>query len=531
MMPAFTDVHYTQTRHHWDDGRFSSISFLQFPGERFFFSEINQRDSNVKLSQIVYLRSIKAQTRGVTTPQILTFARLEQDQAITTCLPGVDPHTETGERLYSVNSLLTYTLRTLLSQGWLRYDGETWRADVPQHRPRWRDRARSVLALLTNDRRLLLGGALGHRISVTAEFEEFDVRRDLIPVDRLGFVREFVWQEGPRIAFNTSFFLLEHDDFFSHHSALGEAYNLCVRDGTILRPPLYRRAAIFQAADGRWQTGYFQMADLTVTLPDGTVLVPEGCGLTGSPFVLNPTEGVEIAIYTRGFGLRSRGRPRRLTPAEPGRVEYTIVDTRVVGRKTGGNLDIPQNGLVLSFASGASASHAIPKGALTRVRYGFVQEQNRGIRQAIQVGPMLLRNGQSVISAQSLIEEEFWPTPLGHTEPTDVGVVPTDYPEDVDRTRAGRIGLGVDAARQLVVVAVPGTERGTHRPDADSAGATLMELADFLMRAGAVDAVNLDGGGSTQLFFLGGLTTVPGNRYRMHGVQFERMVPSIGVSY
>ncbi len=42
-------------------------------------------------------------------------------------------------------------------------------------------------------------------------------------------------------------------------------------------------------------------------------------------------------------------------------------------------------------------------------------------------------------------------------------------------------------------------------------------------------ADNLDGGGSSQLFFLGGATTVPGNRLGLQAVHYERMVPSIGV--
>ena len=41
--------------------------------------------------------------------------------------------------------------------------------------------------------------------------------------------------------------------------------------------------------------------------------------------------------------------------------------------------------------------------------------------------------------------------------------------------------------------------------------------------------INLDGGGSTQLFYRGGLATAPGSRYGLPGVQFERMVPAIGV--
>jgi hypothetical protein len=185
--------------------------------------------------------------------------------------------------------------------------------------------------------------------------------------------------------------------------------------------------------------------------------------------------------------------------------------------------------LVLSFAPGVLPLDAIPEVGLSRVQYGFVQASHQVIRHAIQVGPLLLKDGEVALAADSLANEEFWPTPRGQNERVRVGVVPTDFPMDIDRTRAGRIGLGVDAEGQLVLGAVPGTERGSYRTETDSAGATLFELAELLAEAGAVDAINLDGGGSTQLFYLGGLTTTPGNRYGLPGVGYERMVPSIGV--
>ncbi len=524
-----TDLHYTNYRHRWEDGGSSDVTTLRFPSRGFAFAGIDQRDRRVKLSEIAYLRHIKAQARGLTSPQVVACAHLEQDGAVSDFFPGVDAHTETGERLYSANSLIAYTLPTLLGRGWLRYDGEDWSPAIPDSETAWQDRASAVLTLLTHEDRLYLGGKLGRRVTTPVAFDHFDARRDFMPVGQLGFPREFVWRERPRIAFNAPFFLLEHDDYFSHHSALGEAYNLSVCDGAILRPPLYRRAAFFQGADGTWQAGYFSMADITITLPDGTTLVPEGSRLPGLPFALGPPTGSDIVIYTRAWGLTTHGQPLRHTPVDANRVELTVVDTRIVGRKVGGGLDIPQNGLVLSFPSGALPSAAIPDAGLSRVRYKFAHEPHWGIRQAIQAGPLLLREGRTAISEGSLAQEEFCPTPLGADDLADVGVVPTDYPLDIDRTRAGRIGLGVNRAGQLIVVATPGTERGTYRPDLDSAGATLTELAELLSQAGAVDAINLDGGGSTQLFYLGGLTTTPGNRYRIPGLWLERMVPEIGV--
>jgi len=80
-----------------------------------------------------------------------------------------------------------------------------------------------------------------------------------------------------------------------------------------------------------------------------------------------------------------------------------------------------------------------------------------------------------------------------------------------------------------VVVGVAGAEKGAGLPGVDSQGATLAELAELLADTGAVEAINLDGGGSTQIFFLSGLTTVAGGRLGLPGVHYERMVPSVGL--
>jgi len=90
--------------------------------------------------------------------------------------------------------------------------------------------------------------------------------------------------------------------------------------------------------------------------------------------------------------------------------------------------------------------------------------------------------------------------------------------------------LGITATGNLMVAVMMGSEtKGVKNPALDSAGATLVELAQLMQENGAVDAVNLDGGGSSQLFFVGGSTTVPGNRLGLQAVHYERMVPSIGV--
>jgi hypothetical protein len=529
-------IEKTQNRIHWGDGTFSDYTLLRFPSADFRFLDIDQQDPQVKLRDAAYLRWVKAIARGETAPCIVAFLRLEQDRPVSKLFPDLHCHTEAGEELLSANSLITHTLRTLLGRGWLRYKRGCWQVAAPDREAAWRQRGEAVLALLEREGRLRLELGPGVHLPDTVAFDDFAVSLNLIPVGRQAFPRDLVWRERPRIAFNTAFFLLEHNDFFSFHSALGEPFGLFVQDGIIRRPPLYRRGALFQRPNGQWQTGVFSLEDVSLALPDGTVLACESHLLqraSGSrvlPFALNTQ--ARVTAYTRLYGTASEGRVLGRTPIANGRVELTIIDQRVVGWKAGGGLDIPQNGFVLSFAQGVLAPEVLPAlCARPVVSYRFVREECQDIVQALQVGPLLVQGGRSVTTPTRLSEEEFWVDRLDDDGRVEIGVVPTEFPDDVDKTRAGRVGLGVDQEGKLVVVGAPGVERKAKHLESDSHGVTLAELADLLADAGAAEAVNLDGGGSTQVFFLGGLATVAGGRLGQPGVQYERMVPSAGVFY
>ena len=525
----FQSIEKTQDRIHWGDGTFSDCTILKLAPTGFRFLDIDQQNPQVKLRDAAYLRWVKAIGRGEVTPSIVAFLRLERDRAVSDLFPDTHCHAEAGEELFSANSLITHTLRTLLARGWLRYDGGGWRVATPTRETIWQQRGEAVLALLQSEGclRLELGPGVGPPQRIM-EFAGFDVTKNLIPIGRLGFVRDLVWRERPRIAFNTAFFLLEHNDFFSFHSALGEPFGLFVQDGDILRPPLYQRATLLQRTDGSWQAGLFSMEDVSIILADGTRLGP------GSPMPFTLNVPAEVTVYTRIYGTATHGRALGRTPSAPGRVELTIIDQRVVGRKEGGRLDIPQNGFVLSFAPRVLVPEAHARLRVTLrarpwVSYRFAREEHQDIVQALQVGPLLLQGGRSVLTPTRLAEEEFWVDRPGHDGRVEIGVVPTEYPDDVDRTRAGRVGMGVDREGQLVVVGVAGIEKRAKPLEADSQGATLAELAELLADAGAIEAVNFDGGGSTQIFFLSGLTTVAGNRLGLSGVHYERMVPSVGM--
>ncbi len=63
--------------------------------------------------------------------------------------------------------------------------------------------------------------------------------------------------------------------------------------------------------------------------------------------------------------------------------------------------------------------------------------------------------------------------------------------QDFSTTRHPRTAVGITKSGDVVLVTVDGRQKELSR------GASLMELANLLLKAGAVDAVNLDGGGSS----------------------------------
>jgi hypothetical protein len=117
---TYQGIDKLQDRIHWGDGTFSDYTILRFAPEDFRFLDIDQQDPQVKLRDAAYLRWVKAIGRGETDPCIVAFLRLERDRPVSELFPELHCHTETGEELFSSNSLITHTLRTLLGRGWIR---------------------------------------------------------------------------------------------------------------------------------------------------------------------------------------------------------------------------------------------------------------------------------------------------------------------------------------------------------------------------------------------------------------------------
>ncbi len=125
----------------------------------------------------------------------------------------------------------------------------------------------------------------------------------------------------------------------------------------------------------------------------------------------------------------------------------------------------------------------IAHGEVTIARRDELGDDQRG--DLLQAGPLLVRGGEPV---------------LGDEEGFSAGS--HQFDSDITAGRYPRAAVGVTRRGELLAVVCDG------RAD-DEAGLTMAELAEAMAALGAVQAMNLDGGGSASLVCAGRLRNVP----------------------
>ena len=179
----------------------------------------------------------------------------------------------------------------------------------------------------------------------------------------------------------------------------------------------------------------------------------------------------EVVLYTPEL--------HRTTLTDPSGTEVLVSGGKVIEiRRGAGSSTIPATGFVLSFAGDAGAAFEIgdPVELETRLvpRSGEGAELWSSAHSALGAGPLLLRGGRRV----------------ARPELESISRVFTE-------ARHPRTAAAARADGTLLFVTVDG-----RNPDW-SVGMSLPELTDLLLELGAVDAVNLDGGGSTTMVVRG----------------------------
>jgi hypothetical protein len=254
----------------------------------------------------------------------------------------------------------------------------------------------------------------------------------------------------------------------------GNPIGLHIEDGNLVTEPERERTSFYVLKDGTTGFAPFRYAG-TVRAGDRTFVID---GLNRSPAQARETS--TLLLFTPVFSpqtLRGAGRYEVILrgisgPLMPGR-EYTGA---VMAGAEGGGTAIAAGTVVLS-GGGEGADFlrttAAAPGAKLSFRVdvtpvGSASVDPAGIAHAVTGAPRILTDSRVDIR----LREEG----MGQSFST------TRHP----RTALGRTRDGV-----LLFVTVDGRQKGFSR------GASLEELANILLRFGATDAVNLDGGGSS----------------------------------
>lgn len=185
--------------------------------------------------------------------------------------------------------------------------------------------------------------------------------------------------------------------------------------------------------------------------------------------------GSKLIAYTRRWGGFVR-------MAYAGTLVAVDADGKVIDKSTT-VMSIPYGGYVLSDSKESPIAH-LNRGDQVRMNWNPNPSQWNNVEHAVSGGPVLIKDGKLFVDLKGENFRKSW---------TGAQI-------------KARTVLGVTADKHLLLV----TCEGPH---------TLWDLAKFLKKAGAVDAMNLDGGGSTTMVING--DTVTRNRST-----FERRVAS-----
>jgi hypothetical protein len=229
-------------------------------------------------------------------------------------------------------------------------------------------------------------------------------------------------------------------------------------DGQLVSAPLPRRAVLVLPARGRPTIRDFQFRGRLLARPDLTLQVTD---------VNRPPQGGGIAVYTPHYG-----------PLTPPAGLAAVVRHDIVEGLPSGRVLIPRDGyvLVVNALDAPLVAHLRPG---QRVVLDLRVTPDLEMVAALGGGPRLVKDGQVSVP---YLWERF-------------------APELVYR-RAPRTAVGVSAAGKLLLVTVDGRGRR-------STGMTLFELASLMVRLGAVEAMNLDGGGSATMVVGGRVVNDP----------------------
>lgn len=288
-------------------------------------------------------------------------------------------------------------------------------------------------------------------------------------------------EQAAAMKVNASFFIMDRFDCATIYDHVGTPLGLCVKDGQVMNPPLFRREALMVGKDG----------SVSIDTPD----------------VREQEIEINGKRYIHGKNARIFSRPQQArTPHRKGK-KLVIIGCRVAAVCTGSSVSIPASGFVLCPEEACVAAPG------DRVTYRGMED----VAFAIQVGNSIVKNGEKTMGFISRFYN------IRRLEP--VPFPPSLYPMDFENARAARIALGADREGKPMLLWAEGAGKLSYIPGKDSRGASLRDMADICSELGMVNAVNLDGGGSAQILTKNSRSLLISDRNKSDNTEAERPVP------
>lgn len=249
--------------------------------------------------------------------------------------------------------------------------------------------------------------------------------------------------------------------------------------GSVLRSPSSRHDQMAWSPDGGLFAGRMRL--------DGSLVTDDLEPLPITTLNTHLNDG-DIGVYTPAWGHRTGGSPQfgitleKVRPSGPFRLGTTAL-VRFQRARRGGEQTIPRDGLVLAGRGNGAAKLTklwaqIRKGKKQTEALLRVQSTPAAV-ESVGGYPVLIRDGRSVL---------------------------TDESTSLVRGRHPRTLVGRTAAGDVLLVTVDGRQPGY------SDGMTLAEATNLMLDLGAVEAMNLDGGGSSTFVVRGDVINQPSDR-------------------
>lgn len=261
----------------------------------------------------------------------------------------------------------------------------------------------------------------------------------------------------PELSVNSHFFTMDVFDHDSPYDTFGVSYGLALKEGVVIQPPLFYREALLVDKNKNCHVKKISVTELSITINGFTL-----------------KDGDNATFYQRPLD--------RVTPKTSGS-DIVIIGNKVIAYHKGGETLIPSSGFIIQTKEDIPYSES-------QVIYQGLEEYIFGI----QVGSAVVRNTEKITELSS---------PFYDIEVDPISYPPTLYPLDYDSARAPRMAIGATKDDEPILIWSEGCSKLRYDKGNESAGPSLLELADFGYRQGLKHLVNLDGGGSAEMFFKG----------------------------